>query len=556
MKSVQTPSKSTYYDTLPYDSYSFPYSHPARLAAVARLFGLTPPKNKKFRVLELGSASGGNLIPLAMFYPEVEVIGVDYSEVQVEQGQKLIKALNLEKRVQLLCQSITDIDKDIGEFDYIICHGVYSWVPTEVQNAIITTIQNHLKPNGVAYVSYNVYPGWKRLEIIRDMMLYHTREMSNHKPQERMAQGRAIVEFIRNLSHEQSGIRQMIDAPWEGLKNKADSYLVHEFLEPVNQPCYFLDFAEKLAAYDLTYLADAEPAVSFIQDLPEDKVKELIQASQSNQVMLEQYMDFLYFRQFRKSLIVHQSAAASIKRKLPIEVFDQLHYSVNSCVEEQQSVETVVAENQTTAHAGNVAVGQGTEAPALKQPGRRFIFNNNRPVTTYNDADYALLKSISELKGEVFDKKKLLKLASKKYDAPQLEQRLSNLLNRLSLSSFSEIWDQLPSESPIFEVEERPYMPELMRRFYQETGHLSNYRHNTVHFNIIQKEVIDLLDGEHDQAQLKARLLDALKEGRIRLFNNNNQPLPEERVDDALNSHLRQALELFRLNSLLYKKPV
>ena len=99
-------------------------------------------------------------------------------------------------------------------------------------------------------------------------------------------------------------------------------------------------------------------------------------------------------------------------------------------------------------------------------------------------------------------------------------------------------------------------MPDLMRRFYQETGHLSNYRHNTVHFNIIQKELIDLLDGEHDQAQLKARLLDALKEGRIRLFNNNNQPLPEERVDDALNSHLRQALELFRLNSLLYKKPV
>lgn len=556
MKSVQSPSESSYYDNLPYDSYSFPHSHPARLAAIARLFGLTPPENKKFRVLELGSASGGNLIPLAMFYPEVEVIGVDYSEVQVEQGQKLIKALNLEERVQLLCQSITDIDKDIGEFDYIICHGVYSWVPTEVQDAIITTIQNHLKPDGVAYVSYNVYPGWKRLEIIRDMMLYHTREMSNHKPEERMAQGRAIVEFIRNLSHEQSGIRQMIDAPWEGIKNKADSYLAHEFLEPVNQPCYFLDFAEKLAAHDLTYLADAEPAVSFIQDLPEDKVKELIQASQSNQVMLEQYMDFLYFRQFRKSLIVHQSAAASIKRKLPIEVFDQLHYSVNSCVEEQQSVETVVAENQTTAHAGNVAVGQDTEAPALKQLGRRFIFNNNRPVTTYNDADYALLKSISELKGEVFDKKKLLKLASKKHDAPQLEQRLSNLLNRLSLSSFSEIWDQLPSESPIFEVEERPYMPELMRRFYQETGHLSNYRHNTVHFNIIQKELIDLLDGEHDQAQLKARLLDALKEGRIRLFDNNNQPLPEERVDDALNSHLRQALELFRLNSLLYKKPV
>lgn len=94
-----------------------------------------------------------------MHYPNVEVIGIDYSSVQVEQGQQLIKSLKLEDRVQLICQSITDIDKDIGLFDYIICHGVYSWVPTEVQDAIITTIQNHLTLNGVAYVSYNVYPG-------------------------------------------------------------------------------------------------------------------------------------------------------------------------------------------------------------------------------------------------------------------------------------------------------------------------------------------------------------------------------------------------------------
>ena len=546
MKSVQIPSTSVAYDKLPYDSYSFAYSHPARLSAVAQLFGLNPPKNKKFRVLELGSASGGNIIPLAMYYPDIEVIGIDYSAVQVEQGQKLIKSLNLNDRVQLLCQSITDIEDDIGKFDYIICHGVYSWVPKEVQDAIITTIQNHLNKDGIAYVSYNVYPGWKRLEVIRDMMLYHTRDMKESKPQDRMAQGRAIVEFIRNMSHEKSGIRQMIDAPWEGLKNKADSYLAHEFLESVNQPCYFLDFAEKLDEHNLTYLADADPHLSFIQGMPEEKVKELIAASRSDQVKLEQYLDFLYFRQFRKSLIVHQSAAKSIKRKIDSTVFNNLTYSINSCVEKEAVVtnSSNSDDSQTTAHAANVVIEQE----------RRFIFNGQQEVATHNDTDYAILKSISELESQVFDKDKLLNTAAEKSKDPQLEVRLTTLLNRLALSGAAEIWDQLPTDTPTRDIDDKPFMPELVRNFYKEAGHLSNYRHRTIQLNIIQKEIIDLLDGEHTHEQLQKQLREAYNQGRIRLLDKDNQPLAEDKADESLASHLRQALELFKLNDLLYKK--
>lgn len=549
MKSVQIQSKSAYYDTLPYESYSFPYSHPARLAAIARLFSLNPPSNKKFRVLELGAASGGNLIPLAMFYPEVELIGIDYSAVQVEQGQKLIESLGLKDRVQLLCQSITDIGDEIGQFDYIICHGVYSWVPNEVQDAIINTIQHHLKPQGIAYVSYNIYPGWKRLEVIRDMMVYHTRKMDENKAQERMTQGRAIVDFIRNMSHENSAIRQMIDAPWDSLKDKADSYLGHEFLEPVNQPCYFLDFTEKLNEHQLAYLADAEPSISFIQNMPEDKAKDLIAASHNNQVMLEQYMDFLDFRQFRKSLIVHQSASQSMKRRISADVFDKLHYSVNSCVEEQAAA----ASSDEDKNASN-AVNQGLVNNELKPQGYRFVFNQRQSITTHNDADYALLQSISELAPRVFNAAQLLEIAHKKNDDPKLATHLSNLLNRLTLSGCIEIWDQLPSESPSDVVAAKPYIPEVLRRFYQETGHLSNYRHSTVALNIIQKELIPLLDGTHDQAQLLSRLRQAYDEKRINIFDQDNQPLAEPLVEDALKTHLQRALELFSLNALLYNK--
>lgn len=546
MKSVQTPSKSEHYDKLPYESYSFPYSHPARLSAVARLFGLNPPENKKFRVLELGSASGGNIIPLAMYYPEIEVVGVDYSAVQVEQGQKLIQALNLNDRVQLICQSITDIDKDIGQFDYIICHGVYSWVPQEVQDAIINTIQNHLTENGVAYVSYNVYPGWKRLEIIRDMMLYHTRDMNQSDPHERMAQGRAIVEFIRNMSHEKSGIRQMIDAPWDNLKNKADSYLGHEFMESVNQPCYFLDFAEKLAEHQLTYLADAEPSLSFIQNMPQDKFEELIAASRNNQVMLEQYLDFLYFRQFRKSLIVHQSTAKSIQRRIDINTFANLSYSVTSCVEEQNTANNPVnsVDAETTAHAGNITTEQHY----------KFTFNNQQVITTHNEIDYAILKSISELGTQIFNIDTVLAAAAKKIDHPELKLHVINLLNRLSLNGTAEIWDQLPSDSPLYQVDELPFIPEVVRHFYKETGHLSNYLHRTIQLNIIQKEIIHLLDGTNNHEQLNAHLRDAYEAGRIQLLDKDSQPLKDDKIDSALESHLQQALERFKLNGLLYKK--
>ena len=247
---------------------------------------------------------------------------------------------------------------------------------------------------------------------------------------------------------------------------------------------------------------------------------------------------------------MHQSATASIQRKINAEVFDALQYSVNSCVEEQ----ITPSNNSTETQDSTTSVNQSLGTPTLAPEGRRFIFNQSQPVTTHNDADYALLKSISELAPRVFNKAAVLDLASKKSNDSQLGLRLNNLLNRLTLSGYIEIWDQLPTKAPTFDIEEQPFMPEVMRRYYQETGHLSNYRHGTSGLNIIQKEIIHLLDGEHNQEQLQAHLRQAYDAERIRLLDQDNQALTKDKVDDSLASHLRQALELFKLNGLLYKK--
>lgn len=76
-----------------------------------------------------------------------------------------------------------DIDDSLGRFDYILTHGVYSWVPPAVQEKILRLCASNLTEHGVAYVSYNVNPGWSMRGMLRDMMCYHASRFED--PRER-----------------------------------------------------------------------------------------------------------------------------------------------------------------------------------------------------------------------------------------------------------------------------------------------------------------------------------------------------------------------------------
>src|SRR5262249_10252810 len=157
------------YDDMPYSNNPFYHTHPDCLATVATLFGMTPPPVPRCRVLELGCAAGGNLIPMAFTLPDSRFVGIDLSPRQVATGLAVIDVLGL-KNIELKPLSILDVDHGFGQFDSLICHGVYSWVPAAVQDKILTLCAEQLAPNGVAYVSYNIYPGWHVGGMIREML--------------------------------------------------------------------------------------------------------------------------------------------------------------------------------------------------------------------------------------------------------------------------------------------------------------------------------------------------------------------------------------------------
>src|SRR5262245_44970573 len=291
----------TAYDEVPYNSYSFPESHPDRMATVAHLFGLKPVSPENCRVLELGAASGGNIAPMAALYPNSQFIGIDLSKRQVDAGKQLYEPLGM-KNLELRHNSILDVDDSFGKFDYIICHGVYSWVPNEVQEKIMAICHDNLTENGVAYISYNTLPGWHMRGMIRDMMRYHS--MRFKEPAVRIAQARALLDFIAKSvgTGGENPYSALLKVATQFLKQSEDWYLYHEHLEEINAPVYFHQFVERAQKAGLRFLGESMVRQMVPGNYPQE-VEQVLQRLAPDIIYMEQYMDFLRNRMFRQTLL-------------------------------------------------------------------------------------------------------------------------------------------------------------------------------------------------------------------------------------------------------------
>ena len=199
------------YDSVPYESFSYYQTHPHHLYTVARLFNHQPVDFRKARVLEIGCAGGVNILSQALLYPESKYLGFDISGEQVDQANELLSSLKL-KNVEFQKKDILDFDtkKHAGSFDYIMCHGIFSWVPSAVQEKILEICDKCLSEKGLAVISYNTLPGWNAVRSLREMMVFHTSRFK--APKDQIAQAKALLEFLKSAVPEQrKGYRGVID---------------------------------------------------------------------------------------------------------------------------------------------------------------------------------------------------------------------------------------------------------------------------------------------------------------------------------------------------------
>ena len=306
------------YDELTYKSAAFAQSSPYKLEACATLLGINPPPCKNAKVLEIGCSFGGNLIPFAVNNENARVVGIDLSGEQIRRGKEIVKEIGLQN-LELIHGDICEFKSD-EKFGYIIAHGVFSWVPDFVKDAILRVVRENLSQNGVAFISYNVYPGWKVKDIIRDIMLLAAKDKDSTEERLKAAREALLVykDFLLTKDNEyyEKKIPAKMLMHWvEEVLSKSDFYIAHEFLEDINDPFYFKDFNSMLVKSGLTYLCEYTLEDIFVPDLGISRVDDYKNDKFKDRIDLEQFMDIVNNKVFRQSLIVHSEAYEKIANK-------------------------------------------------------------------------------------------------------------------------------------------------------------------------------------------------------------------------------------------------
>ena len=367
------------YDNHPYDSYPLPHARPEPIRAIGTLFGMQPPPLETARILELGCAAGGNIINFAESFPKSYTLGIDLSKVQIEHGQKMIKELGL-KNIELKHQSITEIDESVEKFDYIICHGVFSWVPDFVRDKILDISKKLLTPNGLAYISYNTLPGWNMINTMREMMLFHSEIFKEEA--DKITQSRLFLNFINeSLEGTDTPYAKFLKEETEALVHRDNSYLRHEYLEDDNTQFYFRDFAKLASDKGLSYVGEVNLPLMYVGNLPEKVSSKL--STIGDIIRTEQYMDFIQNRRFRCTLLAHNNV--KLNRNVTGESINKFFLACDVIAEKAEKEVDIANPLESIKFfmkSGNSPdANVNTSAPVMKAVLYTFIENQGNPLS-------------------------------------------------------------------------------------------------------------------------------------------------------------------------------
>jgi len=469
------------YEEIPYESTPIHDAHPDVMGTTALLLGLDPPPVPASRILELGCSTGGNLITIALAFPKATFVGIDLSPRQIAQGQAIVEKLGV-KNVSLDAKSILDINPDFGQFDYIICHGVYSWVPEEVRKKILSICSKNLSPAGLAYISYNTYPGWHVRGMVREMLNYHVRNIA--EPRQRITEARAFIDLLAKTVRDPDGPYGMLLArEAETVRTAPDSYLYHEHLEQDNRPLYFNEFARQCADADLDFIAEVR-LTNHAPPLLSPVIREALTQLPSDPVEREQYLDYLQNRAFRRSILAHRGTAA---RTTPsAQRVSQLHAECNV---------RPVPEGK-----------QGDVEQFANREGQKFSTNNPWMKS--------LLHALFDVWPRSMSYADLQKQVRARIGGATSDDRLMPTLMQCYLASLVDLI-QHPATF-VLELSDRPRAFSIARlQAADGLDRVSTLRHRTIVLGDFDRLILALLDGTRTQDQLIEEVLAAVESGEF-----------------------------------------
>ena len=511
-----TADDTTQLDDTPFPDLPVAASQPDRMETVARLAALTPRGAAEARVLELASASGQNLIPLAERYPGATFVGIDASPRRVAMARRAAADVGL-SNIEFRREDFRSPGPDLGSFDYIIAHNLYSWVEADVRDAILTICRDHLAPAGVAYVSYKTYPGWHVHDLLRDMMLYDARGGATRPSKRRW---RRLLGFLGATLTGDRPYDELMRVELQALAQVGDTYLRHEHLRPVSYPVYYRQFVAHAASRALKPLGDCVLGVrqhDYLGGAIEARLAELT----SDPIELEQYRDIVRNRGQRQTLLCHQAAAID-----PFARPQRLRglYVEAPLKSESETVDLRSSQPERFTSEGGLRITTGVPLAkaALVQLGAAWP--RSLRFETLIAAAVAAWQA-----------------ANDQADVPPAEiARLEE--NLWQCCAGGVITPGSGPDSFTVEISALP-VASPWARWQAEHGQLvTNRKHQPQRMEYLERQVLQLCDGRHDQTAIVEGLMTLVSQGQMAIRGADGQVENEERTRSALTSILANLL--------------
>ncbi|MBI1298430.1 methyltransferase domain-containing protein [bacterium] len=496
------------YDEVPYGGGAYAQTHPDVLAVIASLRGMKPASPERCRVLEIGCANGHNLLAMAVSLPNAEFVGIDYSARQIEQAQAYVQSTGIDN-ITFHTLDIQAWDGSLGEFDYIVAHGVYSWVAVPVRDALMRLCAQALVPQGVAYISYNTYPGWFMLRSLREIMFYHV-----NGTEDPIGRAEKAIGFMEWLSTVVDGervipysafpdayanvLRTYVQGNLKSLERDPSTFL-HDELSEVNDPVYFHQFHSHAQSHGLRYVGDADFSSMLSTNLPAEAAPKLREVVRS-QIDVEQYSDFLRNRSFRRSIICRDEV--KLMGAINHAALDAFYFS---SMAQAHALPGDNTENQSVKFVSVDGASLTTDHPVTVVAINimRTHWPRSFSLDELLDASYARLAEYNPddgrwraaLQGD---------LALRSEDRPAL---ITSLLRAYS-SSAELVNCQVQHGHFVTEVSERPVASPWARQLAQEQKNVSDLRLRRVDLNPLERFLLVRLNGAHTVDELVQAVLD------------------------------------------------
>jgi SAM-dependent methyltransferase/GNAT superfamily N-acetyltransferase len=288
------------YDAIRYPGHAFAQTHPDRVAALATLFGIDAVAPAGCRLLEIGCGDGGNLLGMALALPGASFAGFDLSGRAIDLARARADELGLDN-VRFEEVGIEEFGAPAGSFDYVVAHGVFSWVPDPVREQLLALCGHVLSANGVAFVSYNAQPGYRLRQALRELLALELEGVED--PRRRIAGARRVLARLSGENEPATAI----GAEAAALAERSDALLFHDALAEVNDAFLVTDFAARAARHGLQYLAEAD-----LRDLRTDVLPAAVRdelPGTDDLLRREQILDYLKLRRFRQTLLCRAAVA-------------------------------------------------------------------------------------------------------------------------------------------------------------------------------------------------------------------------------------------------------